>query len=94
MEPNPSESIGCRLIAEFDDDASSLYPSVDVSVSAAAPVGSAMAAEAVVEEKPRPGFDSIPERFLILVTCRDEKHQVELLERFQTEGLTSKALLT
>src|SRR5438105_9784558 len=52
------------------------------------------AAEAVLEEKPRRGFDSVPEQFLVLITCRDEKHQVELLERFQAEGLPCKALLS
>lgn len=33
------------------------------------------------------------EQFLILVTCRDEAEQVELLERFQSEGLECKPLL-
>jgi hypothetical protein len=42
----------------------------------------------LVEEKPP------PEQFLILVHCRDEAHQVELLERFQSEGLTCKPLLS
>jgi hypothetical protein len=37
---------------------------------------------------------TIPEQFLILVTCRDERHQVELLGRFQSEGLDCKALLS
>jgi hypothetical protein len=36
----------------------------------------------------------VPEQFLILITCRDERHQVELLDRFRQEGLTSKALLS
>ena len=35
-----------------------------------------------------------PEQFLILVQCRDEAHQVELLGRFEAEGLTCKALLS
>jgi hypothetical protein len=35
-----------------------------------------------------------PAQFLVLVTCRDERHQVELLTRFQGEGLHCKALLT
>jgi hypothetical protein len=39
------------------------------------------------------GFDSFPEQFLVLVTCRDESHQKELLARFHDEGLTCKALL-
>jgi hypothetical protein len=29
-----------------------------------------------------------------LVTCRDEKHQVELLQRFHTEGIQVKALIS
>src|SRR5437660_5700628 len=35
-----------------------------------------------------------PEQFLILVECRDEEHQVELLQKFQSEGLSCKALLS
>ena len=33
-------------------------------------------------------------QFLILVTCRDEKHQVELLDRLGGEGLECRALLS
>jgi hypothetical protein len=36
----------------------------------------------------------IPEQWLVLVTCRDEKEQVEMLERFRREGLECKALLS
>jgi hypothetical protein len=39
-------------------------------------------------------FDAIPEQYLILVTCRDEQHQVELLGRFQADGLECRALLS
>jgi hypothetical protein len=39
------------------------------------------------------GVEDVPEQFLILVTCRDEQHQVELLARFQKEGLPCKAVL-
>ena len=35
----------------------------------------------------------LPEQFLVIITCRDEKHQVELLGRFQGEGLECKALV-
>ena len=52
------------------------------------------AAEAVAEAKPSKRIDSIPEQFLLLVTCRNEKQQVELLERFKGEGLDCKALLS
>jgi hypothetical protein len=50
-------------------------------------------------------MDSLPEpnapdrgnyfahQFYVLITCRDEKHQVELLQRFQKEGLTCEAKL-
>jgi hypothetical protein len=37
--------------------------------------------------------DPGPEQFLVLVTCQDERHQVELLQRFLAEGLECKALL-
>ncbi len=42
----------------------------------------------------RPGLADIPAQYLVLVTCRDERQQVELLERFQAEGLECKALLS
>jgi hypothetical protein len=37
---------------------------------------------------------SIPEQYLILVTCRDENEQVELLGRFKRDGIECKALVT
>ena len=40
------------------------------------------------------GPESIPEQQLILATCRDEKQQVELLERFGREGLECRAPLS
>jgi hypothetical protein len=53
------------------------------------------AAEGVLkEEKPGRSFDSIPEQFLLLVPCRDEKQQVELLQRFHDEGIQVKALIS
>jgi hypothetical protein len=41
-----------------------------------------------------PGVGLGPEQWLVLVTCRDERHQVELLARFQAEGLPCRALLS
>jgi hypothetical protein len=35
-----------------------------------------------------------PEQWLVLLTCRDEKHQLELLARFQAEGLPCRALMS
>jgi predicted DNA-binding transcriptional regulator YafY len=34
------------------------------------------------------------EQFLILVECRDEAHQVELLQRLQADGITCKPLIS
>jgi hypothetical protein len=52
------------------------------------------AAEGVLAEaKPDKRIDSIAEQFLVLITCRNETQQVELLERFKREGLDCKALL-
>jgi hypothetical protein len=42
----------------------------------------------------RPGFTEIAEQYLILVTCRGEPHQVELLGPFQAQGLQCRALLS
>ena len=39
------------------------------------------------------GPETIDAQFLVLITCRDEKHQVELLKRFGKEGLGCKAIL-
>ena len=53
--------------------------------------------DSALEEKPaknaadRPDLDN---QFLVLLTCRDEKHQIELLQRFHEEGLECKALLS
>jgi hypothetical protein len=44
-------------------------------------------------DKPKPERD-VPEQFLILVECDNEAHQVELLARFQDEGLKCKPLLS
>jgi hypothetical protein len=33
------------------------------------------------------------EQWLVIVTCRDEAHQVEMLRRFQREGLACRALV-
>jgi hypothetical protein len=47
-------------------------------------------AEAVLDQAAQP----IRDQFLILVECRDEAQQVELLQKFQSEGLSCKALLS
>ena len=55
------------------------------------------AARAVVETPYEPSKEGVPmgaEQWLVLVTCRDEGQQVELLKRFQGEGLECRALLS
>src|SRR5262249_11854011 len=42
--------------------------------------------------EPKTEPETIPEQYLVLVVCRDEAQQVELLERFRGEGLECRAL--
>jgi hypothetical protein len=52
------------------------------------------AADQLLQDPPPPtGITHYDEQFLIVITCRGEKHQVELLERFLQEGLQCKALV-
>lgn len=46
----------------------------------------------VLPSEPGP-VGAIPEQFLNLVTCRDEKRQVELLGQFGKEGLECRAMM-
>jgi hypothetical protein len=48
----------------------------------------------LLAEPPRPEIMDVPEQWPVLVTCRDEKQQVELLERFRREGVECKALVS
>jgi len=50
--------------------------------------------DTVAEEPAAGGLDGIAEQWLVLITCRDEQHQLELLQRFKEEGLPCKALLS
>jgi hypothetical protein len=55
------------------------------------------AADAILQtphKEPRRGVQSAPEQYMVLITCRDEKEQIELLLRFKQEGLECKALLS
>ncbi len=52
-------------------------------------------ARAAIELPPSPtgwAKPTIVEQYAVLVTCRDEAQQIELLRRFQLEGLKCKAL--
>ena len=57
-------------------------------------------AEAALTKFARPNGKSeggkalqLSEQFMIIITCRDEKQQVELLGRFQDPGLECKTLV-
>jgi hypothetical protein len=54
----------------------------------------ANAAVAAPYEPRREGVPGGPEQWLVLITCRDEAHQVEQLRRFLGEGLDCRALLS
>jgi hypothetical protein len=43
---------------------------------------------------PTPTAQMGPDQYLILVTCRDEKHQIEWLTRLTAEGLQCRALVS
>lgn len=45
---------------------------------------------AALEEASKPP----PEKFLIVIECQGEKHQVELLQKLQDEGISCKALVS
>lgn len=52
------------------------------------------AAQALLgDDRPTRYINNFPEQFLVLVTCRDERHQCEVLARFAAEGLQCKALV-
>ena len=51
--------------------------------------------DSALDEKPaKRGELELESQFSLLIQCRDEAHQVELLRRFQKEGLLCKALMT
>jgi hypothetical protein len=54
---------------------------------------SAAAAEAIAGTT-APEVGARPEQWLIAITCRDEKHQTEMLGRLHGEGIECKALLS
>jgi hypothetical protein len=44
-------------------------------------------------EPKKKGVPMDPQQWLVIVTCRDEPHQVDLLKRSQNGGLPCRALL-
>jgi hypothetical protein len=54
----------------------------------------AEAALAAVLETPKAEVEAVPAQFLILVTCKNEAQQAELLEKVRGDGLDCMALLS
>jgi hypothetical protein len=78
---------------QLHDRLMELTPAVSPEVQAAWEA----AAQGVLGPPYEPNKEGVPlgpAQWLVLVTCRDEKHQVELLGRFQAEGLECRALLS
>src|SRR5208337_834627 len=50
-------------------------------------------AQKLLDPSPPPHIKERTDQFLVLVTCRDEKEQTELLARLQAAGRECKALL-
>jgi hypothetical protein len=70
-----------------------LTPTVSTEVQEAWEAAARAAVGPPYEPK-KEGVEMGPAQWLVLVTCRDEKHQVELLGRFQAEGMECRALLS
>jgi hypothetical protein len=49
---------------------------------------------AALTAAPPPAIEDVPEQWLVLITCRNEKEQAALLERLHGEGLECKALMS
>jgi hypothetical protein len=50
-------------------------------------------ADVMDESNKEIGEVTVSDEILIIITCNDEAQQVELLERFEEEGLTCKAII-
>jgi hypothetical protein len=78
------EQIHRRLL----EVAPAVSPELEAAWRSAAEAALAAAAPAAAAVEP------VCAQYLVVITCRDEKHQVELLGRFHGEGLACKALLS
>jgi hypothetical protein len=67
-------------------------PSTDLQAAWQTAADSARASLTQIASSPPHHPPAISSQFLILVTCQDENHQVELLQRFNYEGLECRAL--
>jgi hypothetical protein len=78
-----------RKLTTTDSDAlTNLWRSIDAAQSTIL-----QTLEQTRQRKPAPP-PAVPEQYLILIECPDEAAQLALLERFQKEGLSCRALLS
>jgi hypothetical protein len=70
-----------------------LTPAVNPELRAMWEATAAAALDRPAEPSGRERSDFFAHEFYVLITCRDEQHQVELLRRFQAEGLDCQAKL-
>jgi hypothetical protein len=104
LDVNESEARELLLsidpLAQLGQMQTQLYDRLREQTTTTAPELEAMweaAARQSLEELGRwkkPISQVIPEQYLVLVVCQSEKEQVELIERFQGEGLECKALMS
>jgi hypothetical protein len=80
-------------LAETDDQAVGELTRLTKSDDAALNALWQRLAQATAEAPPVPAPPP-PAKFLILIECRDESQQLELLERFEAEGIHCKPLLS
>jgi hypothetical protein len=75
------------LCGTSSDAIANLWASIGRATAA---VEQSLAAARTAGDRP----ETIREQFLILVECADEQTQIDLLQRFQQEGLKCKALVS
>jgi hypothetical protein len=80
--------------AEVHEKLLELVPEAPAELQAAWRTTAEAAVAALAEPAAPKTVDPGPEQFLVLITCRDERHQGELLSRFRGEGLPCRALLS
>jgi hypothetical protein len=78
---------------ELHDRLLELTPTTSPELEAAWQAAAAACLDSGSEKTP-PRVDVGPAQFFVLVSCRDEKQQVELLMRFRDEGLECRVLLS
>jgi hypothetical protein len=73
-----------------------LVPEVPVELPLASEATARAALDALESPPPEGRWEKarLPEQFSIIVACRDEAQQIELLGRFQGEGLECRALVS